>query len=635
MLRVDMEYDIQFEHIYNRFNATPNGKLYLHLSGISRDKLDVSTMSKQFFSDYTSDMSVDPNSNVGQNKSFNTYTSEITKGLLRLNGYYLMWKFLKDMYGQAEADSLLTDSIKGYFYPHDLTKWSIPYCIAMSTLGLIVEGRPYGHLHSLPPKRSDSYVSQVIESVMDMSQEMAGAIAVADLIVNYAWFLNREVKNVLPVLKGNKELKKKVINDLQRFVHVVNNAFRTGGDSPFTNISLYDKETLLRVFSSYTYPDGSKATDLADLIIEIEKIFMEFIAKKDPKTGLPYRFPIVTVNLFLDKGSSLDDEFVRLVSEHNREGVFNIFVTSDNVKIASCCRLINDIKKLAEYKGIDSFGNGGLNIGSHRVVTVNLPRLARRCKDLKLFMKSLDESFHGAAKILSAHRELIRKRIDNGFLKFFKPLGWLNLDRMFYSTIGISGLWESMKYLDIDVIHQANEVAEVLSYITDLSQKLTLEFGVPFNIEQTPAEGAAVNLASKDRIYFGDNPYPIYSNQFIPLWENVDIPTRARIDGKLSSYFSGGSISHLNIGSKATPTQMKKLIKFAVDNGLEHFALNPQFCVCEDGHVTLSGNADTCSQCGKKIVSHYTRVVGYFTPVGNWVKARREFDFPLRKYNYM
>lgn len=635
MLRVDMDYNEDFEILYNKLNSTPNGKEYLHLSGISRDKLDVSTMSKQFFSDHTSDMSVDPNSNVGQNKSFNTYTSEITKGLLRLNGYYLMWKSLRDMFGISEANDLVVESIRGSFYPHDLTKWSIPYCIAMSTYNMLIEGRPYGHLHSLPPRRTDSYVSQVIESVMDMSQEMAGAIAVADLIVNYAWFLNKEVKDACKNLKsGDRRLKKKVVNDFQRFVHVVNNAFRTGGDSPFTNISLYDRKTLTKIFSSYTYPDGTKAVSLNDLTIELEKVFMEFMAKKDPKTELPYRFPIVTTNLFLE-GGSLDEEFVDLVSKHNREGIFNIFVTSDNAKIASCCRLISDIKLLAQYKGIDSFGNGGLNIGSHRVVTINLPRIARRCKDIELFTKSLEEQFEGAAKILMAHRQLIKKRIDNGFLKFFEPLGWLSLDKMFYSTIGISGLWEAMQYLGINVIHQTSQVAEILSLCTSFSHKLIEKYGVPFNVEQTPAEGAAVNLANKDKILFGDQPYPIYSNQFIPLWEDVGIPTRARIDGKLSSFFSGGSISHLNIGSKATPTQMKKLIKFAVEAGLEHFALNPQFCVCKNGHTTLSGHIEVCPECGEEIVAHYTRVVGYFTPVGNWVKARRIFDFPNRKYNYM
>jgi len=297
MLRIEMDYELGFKQLYNRFNTTPNGRRYLHLSGISREKLDICSMSKEFFNDYTSDMSVDPNSNVGQNKSFNTYTCEITKGQLRLNGYYLLWDFLRTLYGQDESDQLVTDCIRGSYYPHDLTKWSIPYCIAMSTYNMLLDGRPYGHLFSKPPKRSDSYISQVIESVMDMSQEMAGAIAVADLIVNYAWFLDNEIPKCLDVLKANTELRKKAENDFQRFVHTVNNAFRTGGDSPFTNISIYDRETIKRVFSNYTYPDGKKATDLIELIVELEKIFMSFMAKKDPVTGLPYRFPISTEDL--------------------------------------------------------------------------------------------------------------------------------------------------------------------------------------------------------------------------------------------------------------------------------------------------------------------------------------------------
>jgi len=36
--------------------------------------------------------------------------------------------------------------------------------------------------------------------------------------------------------------------------------------------------------------------------------------------------------------------------------------------------------------------------------------------------------------------------------------------------------------------------------------------------------------------------------------------------------------------------------------------------------------------CGKPIIEKFTRVVGYLTPVNNWVKERREYEFPLRKF---
>lgn len=639
MLRIDTEYDKEFEDIYNKFNMTPNGKRYLELSGISRNKLDVSSMSKQYFNDNVSDVSVDPNSNVGQSRSFNSYTSEVTKGLLKLNGYYLMWKYLKRLYSDGVAEELLSDSIKGLYYPHDLTKWQIPYCIAISTSNLMVEGRPYGHLHSLPAKRSDSYISQVIETVMDLSQEMAGAIAVADMIVNYTWYINNEIDgDVLDSIKNDLVLRKKIYNDFQRFIHVVNNKFRLGGDSPFSNISLYDRKTLRSVFEKYNFPDGKNCLDLTEEIIEVEKIFMELVAKKDPDTGLPYRFPVCTINLFVDEETNtpFDTEFVELVSEYNREGIFNIFITSDTAKIASCCRLVNNIKDLLKYKGADSFGNGGLNIGSHRVCTINLPRLARKTRNVQDFLAMLKDKMDGAARILMAHRVQVKDNIDKGFLKFFKPLQWLDLDRMFYSTIGINGLFEAMNYLNIDTIEQVNTVAEVLDSITHMSYDLTACYGVPINIEQTPAEGAAINLAKKDLVYFGTNDYLLYSNQFVPLWENVDIPTRARIDGKLSKYFSGGSICHLNIGSKASKEQMKNLINFSIENGLEHFALNPQYSVCENGHIILCNNSvKTCPICGLEFKEHYTRVVGYFTPISNWTSVRKGNDFPRRKYNYL
>lgn len=96
---------------------------------------------------------------------------------------------------------------------------------------------------------------------------------------------------------------------------------------------------------------------------------------------------------------------------------------------------------------------------------------------------------------------------------------------------------------------------------------------------------------------------------------------------------SGGSICHLNILSKTSPEQMKKLIDFAISCDLEHFALNPSFSVCENGCVSLGDiNTTVCPTCGGNIKDHLTRVVGYFVPVSNMDKMRRELDAPNRKF---
>ena len=654
MLRIDMDFPSDFNDLYNKFNNTQKGKEYLELSGISRDKLDIATISRQYFENHTSDVSVDPNANVGQLKNLNTFSSEIMKGLMKLDGYYLLWRYIQKLFGLEEANRLISSCIDGKFYPHDLTKINVPYCVAVSTFNIMLMGRPYGTLQSKPPKRASSFIAQCIEHLMSMSQEFAGAVAFGDLLVNYAWYINKEVNEMIHDINRDRSLsdgniflkdniwhdelkiEKKIENDFQSFVHVANNNFRIGGDSPFSNISLYCRKTIENMFENYYYPDGTAPLDIIDTIMAVQRIFMKFISQKDPMSNIPYRFPIVTVNLFVDGETREveDNDVLEQLAEANTEGVFNIFITNDKARIASCCRMINNKTDLMEYKGIDSFGNGGLNLGSHRVVTINYARLARKSKNIEEFKIKLKNAMIDSAKILVAHRQLIKERIDQNFLQFFKPLKWLDLDTMFFSTIGFNGIYEAFKFLGIDLINNQDMAIDVFQYCNNIINELAAEYQVPFNLEQIPGEGAAINLAKKDRIYFGDNEYLLYSNQFIPLWENVDLITRAKIDGKLSKFFGGGVISHLNISSRTSKEQMIKLIAFAASCGLDHFALNACFSKCSNGHVSVT-NGTSCPMCGEQISEKYTRVVGYLTPINNWVKERREYEFPRRRFEQL
>jgi len=649
-----MDFPSDFNDLYNKFNNTQKGKEYLELSGISRDKLDIATISRQYFENHTSDVSVDPNANVGQLKNLNTFSSEIMKGLMKLDGYYLLWRYIQKLFGLEEANRLISSCIDGKFYPHDLTKINVPYCVAVSTFNIMLMGRPYGTLQSKPPKRASSFIAQCIEHLMSMSQEFAGAVAFGDLLVNYAWYINKEVNEMIHDINRDRSLsdgniflkdniwhdelkiEKKIENDFQSFVHVANNNFRIGGDSPFSNISLYCRKTIENMFENYYYPDGTAPLDIIDTIMAVQRIFMKFISQKDPMSNIPYRFPIVTVNLFVDGETREveDNDVLEQLAEANTEGVFNIFITNDKARIASCCRMINNKTDLMEYKGIDSFGNGGLNLGSHRVVTINYARLARKSKNIEEFKIKLKNAMIDSAKILVAHRQLIKERIDQNFLQFFKPLKWLDLDTMFFSTIGFNGIYEAFKFLGIDLINNQDMAIDVFQYCNNIINELAAEYQVPFNLEQIPGEGAAINLAKKDRIYFGDNEYLLYSNQFIPLWENVDLITRAKIDGKLSKFFGGGVISHLNISSRTSKEQMIKLIAFAASCGLDHFALNACFSKCSNGHVSVT-NGTSCPMCGEQISEKYTRVVGYLTPINNWVKERREYEFPRRRFEQL
>ena len=619
-MKIDFSFRQEFKTLYSEFQR--KHPELLALEGISPDKLDIANMSKQYFTKRIADYSVDENANANEEMGPNNYQSEIIKGIVKLEGYYLLWKYSQERYGTTAANRLLRSIWNGNLYFHDAGGHGIqiPYCFAYSTTNLLLDGRPYGQLQSMPPKRADSFVAQVIETTMDLSQEFAGAISPSDFLVNYAWFA-----------KAEQLSDKQIVNDMQKLVHVLNNKFRTSGQSPFTNVSLFDRPNLQKVFGETLYPDGTSPD--FDYVMKVQKLFGEWFAKGDPVTGLPYRFPVVTVNLSVDGNRQVEDkDFLDWVAWTNIDrGCFNIYINEGH-KIATCCRYSNDFSQIRA----DSFGNGGLNLGSHRVVTLNLPRIAleahgNRSQFFVLLYKQLED----ARCLLNVHREdILQRRIDVGFLKFFKPLNWFTLDSLF-STFGIVGIYEACHFMDLPM-ETEDGVAfteEVLAYIEDYAKQASLETGNPFNVEEIPAESTAPKLAKKDRLFFPEQEFELYSNQYIPLIADVGTMQRIHYTGKFMKYLSGGGILHLNIQEKLTePQQMRRLIELAISQGVEHFAINYGFGTCVNGHTTVVGSGTECPICEGEITDWLTRIIGYFTKTSSWNDVRRNYDYPNRKW---
>lgn len=228
-LQVAMSLEPGFVELYNKYAKDYKLVRYLEIDGISPDKLDVALMSKNYFTSRMADVSIDTNANANESMSPNSYAAQIVKGLGKLEGYNLLWRYSSRRYGKVFADEAMEHIWQGKLYFHDASGvgLQIPYCLAFSTSHIMLEGRPYGQLRSLPPKRSDSFIAQVIEVVMDMSQDHAGAISPADMIANYCYFLRKEGYD--PDDEGDS---KYILNQLQKFVHVVNNKFRMASESP-------------------------------------------------------------------------------------------------------------------------------------------------------------------------------------------------------------------------------------------------------------------------------------------------------------------------------------------------------------------------------------------------------------------
>jgi len=586
----------------------------LELEGIAPAQLDVSCMADRYFKERVADMSIDDNANHLQDgRSYGNFFAEMAKSNLKLIGYHDIYAILVETHGVERAESIMKSLWNGDLYLHDSTAIQVPYCWAYSTDFLLHKGNFWGQLQSLPPKRARSFIDQVKEVTIELAQEIAGAVAIGDLFVNYAYFIRKGDINLQdPVAR------KEVENDFQSLVHTLNKKLRPSHQSPFTNISIFDRPNLEFLFGEVRYPDGSKPD--FETIQEIQKIFCDWFCLGDPSTGLPYRFPVVTLNLRVDnQGNILDKDALEYFSQINLEkGCFNIYISSGN-KVASCCRLVNDL----DLAGCDSFGNGGLSLGSHRIVTINLARLGKIANSAEEVMKLLKVQLDKSRDTLLAHRALLQKRVADGFLPFFR-YEVMSLQRLF-STFGVNGIYECLEELGYSMFSAEGRqlTHQVLEYIRSYATECSKTYKCSFNVEQVPAESLAVKFAAKDKLLYNAD-YPIYANQFIPLWIDCDIVDRVKLDGEFSKSLTGGGISHLNLGEKLTsPLQMKKLIEYAVVCGCEHFAINYNFNKCANNHVTVAGASKTCPSCGAQIVDSYTRIVGYYTPVSSWNKGRQ------------
>ena len=105
---------------------------------------------------------------------------------------------------------------------------------------------------------------------------------------------------------NDPKVRKDIEYDFQSLVQTLNKKLRPSPQSPFTNISIFDRPNLEMLFGEMRFPDGS--TPDFDLVQEIQTIFCDWFHKGDPATNLPYRFPVVTLNLRVDEYVNILDK---------------------------------------------------------------------------------------------------------------------------------------------------------------------------------------------------------------------------------------------------------------------------------------------------------------------------------------
>jgi len=626
-------YDQEFGELMNSLKNKYGERLF-ELDGIGKKQLDVNAFSKQFFNNKTTaaDISVDSNSNITQSDII-TYNVELPKPFFRLNAYFILWKKLKQLYGEEEANKIVEMQLTGDVYINDFHGLQSPYCFNYSTYDIALLGLPMvTKIKSIPPKHLYSFKSQLEQFVVYASNSTLGAVGLADVFITMSYYIDKMIHTGADAkfkLPDETDIWTYVKENIVSLIYTLNQPFRGGHQSAFTNVSIFDDNFLNELIPEYKFIDekGNQVTPKLETVKQTQEIFLDVINEELSRT--PVTFPITTACISVDENNNATDQnFIKMIAEKNKQFGFINFYCGKVSTISSCCRLRSDTDN--EY--FNAFGAGSTKIGSLGVVTTNLPRLAIKSDNKETFLINLKQLVTDVARINNAKRHIIKKRIEVGASPLYR-LGFMSIDKQ-YSTFGITGLNEAVELLGYDILESDGQqlVLDMLETINKTNDRLQKQYEAPHNVEMVPAENSGIKLSKKDALLKYTEDSLFYSNQFIPLIKKADMLDRIKLQGLFDSHFSGGSILHINVEEQITNTQkIIDLINTCAKKGVVYWAINYNLQMCEANHMSIGANGN-CPICSKPIKENFTRVVGFLTNIKHWNVTRRHKDYNNRQF---
>lgn len=608
------------------------GEEFEYINGIHPSQLDFSEFLDKFVDkDTMADATIDPNANA-RHKDIRSFMTEKGKSEDKLFGLNKIFLEIKKRWGLRTAKQWLEQEFsKGFYLNDSATASYFPYCWANDFTRLATEGLFFieGY-NNQPPKHLTTYFDDVVEFVSFLSNRQSGAVGMPNILIWAYYFWKNDVANGYYLKDPDTYLRQ----NFQKLIYRLNQPFLRIDQCAFTNVSIFDRPYLESLFGGVVFPDGSYAIDQIEELIKCQQVFMEVVSEiRDEQM---FTFPVLTYSLLYQDNKFVDEPFARWCSSHNIKWSDSNFFVSDNVGVLSnCCRLLSDTKKLDAF--INSIGGTALSVGSCRVSTINLVRIAYESEfDKKKYLKILKDRVLLDCKALTSMRHIIERNIEKGLLPNYQD-GAVELDKQF-CTIGGIGMYEVMDLFGL--IHTdefgnksySDEAVDFASQILDTinAVKDNFECDFSFNVEMIPAENCAGVICTADNLLFEQDKYFIYSNQWIPLTEKCTIQEKCRLGHLFDAKCGGGCIAHIDIENRFPNEETAwNMLNYVASQGVIYFAFTTKINVCEDKHAFIG--TQNCPQCGKPMNDQYSRVVGFYTPVSGY-QAIRKKEFNKRQW---
>lgn len=625
-----------------------------------RERIDYMSNYADSDDNAASSSETDPNANVTQ-KNVANLDGEVYKTKNRIIQRQRMKDELNILYPEV-AKQYEVDVENHIIYPHD--EASVPtlkfYCQADTLYPLMTEG--VGNIDGVtpgPPNDLQSFSGQITNLTFLLSSQCKGAVAFGEYFIalNYyiiaefgdKWYENLDCVVTNSHCKVQRTVRDFIEKAFKQFIYGINQpAGNRSYQSPFTNVSYYDHTYFSSLFGEFYYPDGTKPEWAA--INVLQKMFMKFFNKLRTKQILT--FPVETLAMVHDGKDIIDKEYKDFCAEMYAEGhSFFTYISDSADSLASCCRLRNE---LAENTFNPTSGLTGVMTGSCHVITLNINRIVQDYCSWKWegirnihnsfiegtikfsrgeaweFQEYLKNILDRVYKYHIAYKTMLYEQEEKGMFAACNG-GYIHMNKL-YSTIGINGLNEAVRFLGLEVSNNPEYIAFlqlILGTIKEANKKHSIhdkKRPFLFNSEVVPAEslgGKNYRWDKKDG-YWVPEDENLYNSYFFDAHDDTSVLDKMILHGRQTAqYCDGGSACHINLVDHLSKEQYLKLIDFAIANGTNYFTFNIPNSKCDDcGYITKHPITE-CPKCHSKNITQYTRVIGYLRPIKAFGKDRQ------------
>ena len=609
-------------------------------------------------SNASSSSETDANANVSM-KNVANLEGEVYKATNRIIQRQRMKDKLYELYPEV-AKKYEEDLNNHIIYTHDEASTPVlkPYCMAVTLYPLMVDG--VGKIDGITPSAPNdisSFSGQVTNLAFLLSSQCKGAVAFGDYFVtlNYyvvkefgdSWYEKLDCISTSEHHIISRTIKDSIEKGMKQFIWGVNQpAGNRSYNSPFTNVSWYDKYYFESLFGDFYYPDGSKPK--WKQIDTLQRMFMALMRRI--RLIKPITFPVTTMALVHNNKEYLDKDYKELCAEEWAKGGSFFCYTSDNPSsLASCCRVLNE---MSNNTFSSTTGMTGVMTGSCNVITLNINRIVQDCdkayglkrnggwkENTSFLIDYLVDILQRVYKYHIAYKTMLYDLEErdmlapsNGDYIYIKKL---------YSTIGIIGYTEAAKFLELEISNN-KDYKEFLQLILGTIKEQNKLHSIKdkkrpflFNSEAVPGEGLGIKLYNWDKEdgYEVPEDQNLYNCYFYNPWStNTSVLDKIKLHGKDIAYYTdGGQACHINLDTHLSKEQYIKLLDVAKNEGCNYFTFNIPISECRDCNHIVNAPIKECPKCNSHNIKYYTRIIGYLTAVDNWSMERQE-EFKHRKY---